>query len=256
MRYRMLPYNYTLAWENHTTGSPLARPMFFHYPDDANVHQLDDQYLWGENLLVAPVFEDSATSRKLYLPEGNWFDIRTAEKIKGSRFYTSEVEPYSIPVFAKGGAFLPLWMEADQTLRYAGDKFRVVWFADPEAGPSAYQLYQDDGHTPDAFAKGEYCLTSFSGTASESLIEVQVSATGEYSGMPATREITLEIPHVQEMPLKVKVNDKKAKLSSDMTSLDQETLVWDKGRKILLYRFMMDGTETSLRIEGNKLFGN
>jgi alpha-glucosidase (family GH31 glycosyl hydrolase) len=67
-----MPYTYTLAYEARTTGMPLMRAMWLHYPDDARVRGMGSQYLWGRDLLIAPVFEKGATSRKVIIPPGRW----------------------------------------------------------------------------------------------------------------------------------------------------------------------------------------
>src|SRR5262249_43911025 len=83
LRYRMLPYTYTIARECHETGLPMIRALWLHYPDDASAAGRSDEYLWGRDILVAPVTEKGATSRRLYLPRGMWYDFWTEEKIQG-----------------------------------------------------------------------------------------------------------------------------------------------------------------------------
>ena len=83
LRYQLLPYTYTLAWEARDSGLPLMRAMWLHYPDDLRARGLGTQFMWGRDLLVAPVFTKGATSREVYLPTGDWYDWWTNEKTKG-----------------------------------------------------------------------------------------------------------------------------------------------------------------------------
>ncbi|UCF62586.1 MAG: alpha-glucosidase, partial [Anaerolineaceae bacterium] len=75
LRYKLLPYFYTLAWQSHQYGHPMVRPLFWHDVEDPNLWGIDDAFLLGKNLLVAPILEESASSRHLVLPKGNWFNF-------------------------------------------------------------------------------------------------------------------------------------------------------------------------------------
>ena len=115
LRYRMLPYTYTAARECCDTGLPMMRALWLHHPDDPQAAARGDQFLWGRDMLVSPVVEKGATSRRLYLPRGNWFDFWTEERVAGGR----EIDRRSIwrrcrSTFAPG-AILPLG--ADQAVR-------------------------------------------------------------------------------------------------------------------------------------------
>ena len=84
LRYRLLPYNYTLMRQACDTGLPPMRALWLHYPNDPQAGKLGDEYLWGRDLLVAPVVEKGAKSRRLYLPAGIWYDWWTGEKVAGN----------------------------------------------------------------------------------------------------------------------------------------------------------------------------
>jgi alpha-D-xyloside xylohydrolase len=105
LRERLRPYLRELFREASETGAPLMRPLFWHYPDDQAVRDVSDQYLFGRDLLVAPVLEQGATSRKVVLPAGdNWADIRTGERLEGGRVIEAPAPLSSIPVFVRDGA--------------------------------------------------------------------------------------------------------------------------------------------------------
>jgi len=108
LRYRLLPYNYSLAREASDTGLPMMRALWLHYPNDAEAVKLGSQYLWGRDLLVAPVIEKGAKVRRVYLPEGNWFDWWTGRKVEGKRWIDRPVDLATLPLYARAGAIVPL----------------------------------------------------------------------------------------------------------------------------------------------------
>jgi alpha-glucosidase (family GH31 glycosyl hydrolase) len=144
LRYRMLPYNYTLAREAVDTGLPMMRAMWLRYPDDPEAVKLGDQYLWGRDLMVAPVIEKGAKVRRLYLPEGAWYDWWTGEKQSGKRWMEQPVDLSTLPLYARAGAIIPL----DPVRQFTGESvtgsttLRVFPGADGD-----FTLYDDDGQS-------------------------------------------------------------------------------------------------------------
>lgn len=154
LRYRLLSYNYTLAWQARSTGLPLMRALWLHYPDDRRASATGSEYLWGRDLLIAPVFEKSATVREVYLPAGAWYDWWNGEKQNGGRTVSRPVDLATMPIYVRSGAILPL----DPIRQYTGEKsdgpltLRVYRGADGD-----YSLYEDDGDL--AYLKGDFALT-------------------------------------------------------------------------------------------------
>src|SRR4029079_2868147 len=108
LRYQLLPYNYTLMREACDTGLPPMRALWLHYANDPTAVKLGDEYLWGRDLLVRPVVEKGAKSRRLYLPAGTWFDWWSGEKIEGKRWLERTVDLATMPLYARAGAIIPL----------------------------------------------------------------------------------------------------------------------------------------------------
>ncbi len=139
---------YTQAWEASNTGLPLMRAMWLHYPADERARGLGTQYLWGRDLLVAPVFTPGAVSREVYLPEGRWYDWFTNESHAGGRTITRAVDLATMPIYIRAGAIVPLasvqyprpalfpWRPANVIRVYRG--------ADGQ-----FTLYEDDGKSLD-----------------------------------------------------------------------------------------------------------
>jgi alpha-glucosidase/alpha-D-xyloside xylohydrolase len=144
LRYSLLPYNYTLTREACDTGLPMMRALWLHYPGDADAVKLGDQYLWGRDLLVAPVTATSVTQRKLYLPEGVWYDFWNNKRYSGKQMVTRSVDLETLPLFVRAGAILPL----DPVRKFSAQKVtdpttvRIYQGADGN-----FTLYDDDGQS-------------------------------------------------------------------------------------------------------------
>jgi alpha-glucosidase (family GH31 glycosyl hydrolase) len=152
LRYQLLPYNYGLARETHDSGLPPMRAMWMQYPDDSNVTNLGDQFLWGADLLVAPVYEKGQASRKLYLPKGDWYDFWTNEKLEGGRPVSRQVDLGTMPLYVREGAIIPF----DPVRQYTSQKVTGNTTLKIYSGANgSYTLYEDDGSTGD-YLKGAF----------------------------------------------------------------------------------------------------
>jgi alpha-glucosidase/alpha-D-xyloside xylohydrolase len=108
LRYRLLPYLYAAVRDTTETGIPIVRAMWLHYPGDPIAVARGDQYLWGRDILVAPVVEKDATSRRVYLPQGTWFDFWTEARLEGGREIDRAVDLETMPLFVRAGAIVPM----------------------------------------------------------------------------------------------------------------------------------------------------
>lgn len=146
LRYHLLPYNYTLIRDACDTGLPPMRALWLHYPNDPQAVKLDDEYLWGRDLLIAPIVEKGASSRRLYLPAGDWFDWWTGEKTSGSRWIERPVDLATLPIYVRAGAIIPF----DPVRQYTAEEVNepTALIIHPGADGS-FTLYDDDGSTLD-----------------------------------------------------------------------------------------------------------
>lgn len=208
LRYRLLPYNYTLAWENHTKGLPLARPMYFHCTDSI-AENIDDQYFWGENLMVAPIFEKGILSRNVYLPKGKWFDFHGFNKYDGGKMVSIPVFEDKIPVFIRAGAFIPTMQEVNHTSHYKADTLIMNYFPDITTPNSTYTLYTDNGQTPDSEEGGAAALLQFQGKNSAEKIEITLTPKGGYAEMPVQRNFLWGINNIVAAPLSITIGKEK-----------------------------------------------
>jgi len=108
LRYQLLPYIYTLAELNSKTGKPLAYPLFFDDPNDANLTNESSSYMWGSSLLVSPVVEAEQTSKSIYLPKGEWIDFWTDDFYYGKQTITVPTPLETMPLFVKAGSIIPM----------------------------------------------------------------------------------------------------------------------------------------------------
>ncbi len=190
LRYKLLPYNYTLAWKNMTTGMPMARPMFMHYPNLPDT--LEWQYMWGEDFLVTPVLEPGAESLDLYLPEGDWYQYWTDDKTSGGGWHTEPLTIGHTPVFVKAGSIIPSKADINRTTQYSNGQLTLSYYAATETSES--MVYFDDGKTPGAYAKGSYELINISARPTDDGLTFSIEIEGNgYESSPDSRTVTLEI---------------------------------------------------------------
>jgi alpha-glucosidase (family GH31 glycosyl hydrolase) len=152
LRYRMLPYLYSAVRECATTGMPVLRALWLHYPDDPVAVACSDEYLWGRDVLVAPVVEQGATSRRVYLPRGHWYDFWTNERIEGGRGITRGVDWATLPLYVRAGAILPLGPVKQYVTEKVDEPLSLTIC--PGADGS-FRLYEDDGASFD-YRRGEW----------------------------------------------------------------------------------------------------
>jgi alpha-glucosidase/alpha-D-xyloside xylohydrolase len=169
LRYQLLPYTYTLAWEARNTGMPLIRAMWLHYPNDKKVWGMGTQYLWGRDLLIAPVFQKGATSREVYLPKGDWYDWWTNKKETGGQTITKEVDLSVMPIYVRAGAIVPV----DPIRQYISEVVKGPTTLKIYTGADGkYTLYEDDGISQE-YLKGKGTWISFTWNDKEKKLTIQ-----------------------------------------------------------------------------------
>ncbi|MCW3074365.1 MAG: glycoside hydrolase family 31 protein [Flaviaesturariibacter sp.] len=211
LRYSLLPYNYSLAYQQARMGKPLIAPLYYHYPVDTTVANLQEEYLWGENILVAPVLQKGATDRRYYLPEGAWYNVAKGEMQSGGKWYTERVQLSTLPLFFKEGAFIPqtATKELTNSKNYKGDSLVVTYISSDK--PSSFELYNDDGETKGSIAAKSYEIVKFSsGGWKSGGLTLTVTATGNgYKGAPAKRFLRFQLPAMEGKVKSISVNGKK-----------------------------------------------
>lgn len=209
LRYALLPYNYNLAFQNNQKGTPLMRPLFFENPENVTFQNLANTYYWGDSFLVSPILEAGVTSHEVIFPKNHaWFDFYTDEKIDGGQTKTISVIENSIPTYVKAGAFIPIAKPMQNTTSYNGDDLILHYYNDASVTSSAYQLYNDDGITIDAFEKGAYEILnfSFSNEKDEMQFVFDAEIGAEYAAK--RKSIKLIVHNVSLVPQAIKDGNK------------------------------------------------
>jgi alpha-glucosidase len=157
LRYRLMPYLYSTFVRATETGAPVQRPLVFDYQDDPTVRDLDDEYLLGPDLLVAPVVAPGTTARQVYLPAGTWYDWHNDAVAGGKRYVQVPTPMERIPLFVRGGAVIPMWPEAPpSTAGYHPSAIELHLFVPASDGTHHSFLQEDDGVTLAALHGASY----------------------------------------------------------------------------------------------------
>ncbi|MDP9383432.1 MAG: glycoside hydrolase family 31 protein [Chloroflexota bacterium] len=190
LRYRLLPYLYTLAHEAHRTGAPILRPMGYDFPNDTATYHLHDQVMVGPHLLVAPIYSPGRENRIVYLPAGRWYDFWTGKAIEGPTPFTAHAPMDRIPVFIRGGAVLPLGNERRTTSEPLTELTLQVYPAEE----SAWTITEDDGETL-AYQRGETAETSMHVSEADGRVTVRLEARrGPYQPHPRMLSLLVHTP--------------------------------------------------------------
>jgi alpha-glucosidase (family GH31 glycosyl hydrolase) len=188
LRYRMLPYLYSTVRECATTGMPIMRSLWLHYPDDPQAVTRDDEYLWGPDILIAPVVEQGATTRKVYLPNGSWYDFWSDERLEGGREITRTVNLETIPIFIRAGAILPL----GPVKQYSGEKVNQPLSVSIYPGSDgSFLLYEDDGSSFN-YRKGEWMGIQMNWSDARRILTLRL-AEGSRMLPPMRRKINVRL---------------------------------------------------------------
>ncbi|HTV16223.1 MAG TPA: TIM-barrel domain-containing protein [Acidobacteriaceae bacterium] len=155
LRYQLMPYIYSLGWYTHKTGAPYMRALFMDFPDDPQAASIGDEYMFGPAFLVAPVTDQGATTKQVYLPAGaEWYSYWTHKRYQGGQTVTADAPIDKLPLFVRAGSIIPLGSAVDSTAEKQSIEKVQIW---PGAS-SDFDLYQDDGRTY-AYEKGDFQLT-------------------------------------------------------------------------------------------------
>ncbi|MDX6692502.1 MAG: alpha-glucosidase [Blastocatellia bacterium] len=213
LRYRLLPFLYTTLEEAHRTGVPLFRPLLLNYQQDYNTLNIDDEFMVGTDLLVAPVLKPDVTSRMVYLPEGVWQDYWTGKRYSGSQMIRVEAPLETVPMFVRGGSIIPLGPEMNYTGEKPTDPIAFDIYAD-DKGEASSALYEDDGTSP-AYKQGVFRRTRLSVAAMNRGWQINVAAPeGNYQ--PAARSFFFNFKSAAAAPRSVTLDGRPlAPLSSN-----------------------------------------
>lgn len=203
LRYRLLPYLYSVAHEVHAKGAPITRPLVFDFPHDAQALDQAHSYLFGRALHVAPVVAPGVSSWPVYLPQsaGGWVDFWTGERRAGGRTHDVPSPLERIPLHLRAGSILPLGPVLQSTAEATGEVMDLYIVPGRDG---AFDLYEDDG-LDYAYEKGESSVIRMSWDDKRGVLKLS-PRRGRYDGMLKTRRFRLHRvgpgqPPLQSAPL-------------------------------------------------------
>ncbi len=252
LRYRLLPYNYTLAYENATTGMPMMRPLFFEDETDSQLIDRTDAYLWGDAFLVAPVVEPGVEAVQLSLPAGIWFDYWRGERYRGKREVSVPVTLETLPVLVRAGSFIPMVEPVQSTKDYSSQRLQLHYYADRSVRKAEGSMYEDDGKTHRAIEKQQFELLRFEARQRHKSLAFNFSRqTRGYTGMPAQRDMLLTVHNWTAAVRRVAAGDSDLPLiasAGDFAGADRGAY-YDGETRRLAIKFPWDGAALELHIK-------
>jgi alpha-glucosidase (family GH31 glycosyl hydrolase) len=230
LRYQLMPYNYTLAFENSQKGTPLMRPLFFEEPENKNLSTVCQTYLWGNDFLVTPITKPGVTSTSVYFPiNNNWFDFYSNEEQLAGTTSTIAVVEDHIPVFVRGGAFIPMIKTIQNTSKYSLDNFDLHYYFDAKTTQSSGKLYNDDGTTANAFEKGAFEVLNFNGNANGKTVTINLNWEIGKNFQSLDKNVALIVHNI--IAKSVTVNGKSIDFITNKTSIEIP-VSWKKGTEV------------------------
>jgi oligosaccharide 4-alpha-D-glucosyltransferase len=221
LRYQLLPYNYTLAFENHLNGTPLMRPVFMEENATNYSEAKANQYFWGDAFLVNPITEKDASGKKLAidLPAATyWFNFSNGKiitefvKTEKSTATFYDVEKENIPILIKAGSFIPMSNVIQSTEEYQTKNVTLHFYDHPSVFSSEGMWYEDDGLTADAYEKGLYNLLKVENKRSKKSSSIDFNLNKGNGQTQFISDFQFEIHYAENPPKKVKVNGKRTKV--------------------------------------------
>lgn len=207
LRYAFMPYNYSLAYQQAKYGKPLMAPLYYYFSNDTSVVRIQDEYMWGENILVAPVLEKGMTERKVYLPAGKWQDIANTT-IEGGKWITVPLRKDFIPIFIREGGFVPAMISKEKntfnTSKYNLTEAFLGFF--PSSKTSSFEWYEDDGISKNSIVSGNFTRINCIGKEDKNKVSVSITPS---NNLYLKKEITVSVSGFHVIPKSVIVNGKK-----------------------------------------------
>ena len=248
LRYRLLPYVYTLAYENSTTGMPLMRPLFFEDENNMDLIDVKDAYLWGDAFLVAPVVDAGVAAVNVDLPAGAWFDFWNDSRYDGSQSVSIPVTLETIPVLVRAGSFVPMIEDIASTQDYSSENLTLHYYADASVTRSSGKMYDDDGESRLSLESGQHEVLHFESEQIGDSLSIGLRREGgTYDGMPRQRQLTLVIHNWVDDVAEVRFGHQLVDLQRRLPK-NAGAAHYDAKSKVLTVRLDWDHSATRLDI--------
>lgn len=239
LRYAMLPYNYSLAYENSLSGMPLMRPVFFEDPSDAELIDIKDSYFWGDAFLVKPIAEANLTEVSIDLPQGVWFDYWSETRFTGNQTIKLATQLDKLPVMVRAGSFIPMVKPVQSTDHYNTHKLDLHYYADPAIKSASGTMYDDDGIDPNAIKNKNFERLLFAAKQNNRQLSISLKREGKYNSMPNSREINLLVHNWSTANNSISINHQPIKMLNDNKTFKEASQagLWDEKNKVLQIKF-------------------
>ncbi|WP_374172884.1 glycoside hydrolase family 31 protein [Flavobacterium tructae] len=178
LRYQLLPYLYTMFWQYIEEGVPMLKPLVYYDQEDTQTHYRNDEFIFGNQILVCPILEPNAVGRRMYIPRGEWYNYWTNEFATGGREVWIDTKFDEIPVFVKAGAVIPKYPVQQYVGELEFDELTLDLYF--KLGKEKSVVYEDaqDGYD---YKKGRYSFLSFSTIGKEKELIIQLHKEGKYT---------------------------------------------------------------------------
>ncbi len=254
-KYRLFPYIYTYAREAYDKGWPLIRALVLEYPNDLEVVNLNSQFLFGEELLVAPVVEEGAAIKRIYLPEGEWIDFNDKTTVfQGKQWISYEPTLEHIPLFVKRGSIIPQMPVMQFINEYPDYPLTLEVFVASTNRNARFVVYEDKGETND-YKNDLYVKREFLCTSKPDRYEISCQVAAANNFRPFSRELTYKL-YLDEKPSAVRLSGKKLKAFklNNMDKLVSEPIKkaewnWDKNMNLCVIRIPSTAANEAIVIE-------
>ncbi len=205
LRYQLLPYLYSIFAQSSQNGWPIIQPMFMVDPADDHLRGVEDAFMVGDSLLVAPMLEPGQTERDLYLPRGTWFDFHTSQPIQGGQTIHINAPVDKLPLYARGGHVIPVWPVQQYVGQVPIEELRLKVYA----GDGDVTLYEDAGEGLD-YLSGTYRWLYFTCKSTPGAMSISWRRAGKYK--PPYERVRCEVFGLQFEPTLVELDGQSAPL--------------------------------------------
>lgn len=246
LRYRLLPYLYNAFYQSSKTGLPVMKALLLDYPSDPEAVSQQEEFLFGDDLLVAPVVKDGEWTWSVYLPKGEWFDFWSDRTYEGPESVTVDAPLGRIPIFVRGGAVIP----TRQLVEYTDEApINPLTFEIYPDGHSSRNYYEDDGESF-KYKSGDSLLETVSVSSTPAGIAVNIGARqGSYT--PPPRSLVLKVHEVGSAPRQVLLDGQDLRPAASSEALAHAARGWfyNAVTRVVQVRFPDRGAARSVRIE-------
>jgi alpha-glucosidase (family GH31 glycosyl hydrolase) len=226
LRYSLLPYLYTTAWQQYKTGMPIMRALVLQYQDDKNVHDITDQYLLGDNMMVCPVTTKGALTRTVYLPEGDWYSYWTGKRYTGKQYIHVVTPLDTMPIFIKAGSIVP----GRAVVNYIGEKTLPQLTLDVYPGNGSFSVYEDDGRSL-SYQQGVSAITAMQVSETGTQLTLSIArAAGAYATKVNQYLVAI---HTDKQPASVQLNGKALQSQASESEIKEGSYYYDTTAKKL-----------------------